>query len=132
MKLKAANTSRRNFITLFTWMQSQIPYEKIEDEALEVYASAMEWYEKNLGNAKYVELGDDDVKLMLAFQHEYRSTIEASNITGLSTQQIGLLLDKLMKRGLVVYQTDRRNEHQLYKLSYHGNKILLREIHGGE
>ena len=130
MKLK--NTTKKNFIQYFLWLQSQVDLSKLEElKAMDVYYSAMEWYEKNVTNAKYVELEEEDIECLLALQSKSLTIEEVSHVVGLTIPKLRQKLYKLTQRGLVISYTEDTRKHSAktyYKLSPLGSQEIFNAI----
>ena len=127
MELK--NTTKKNFVQYFLWLQSQVDLSILEKEKyMPIYFSAMEWYEKNVANAGYVELEEEDIECLLALQTKPLTGEEVSHITGFSVPMLRQKLYKLVQRGLVISyaESNRRNHLTYYKLSPLGKERLLK------
>lgn len=132
MQLK--NTPRKNAVQILNWFQSQCDFYELEENGwLEIYHSAMEWFEANLGNSGYVELEDIDIECLLAVHHNAHTIEELAGIVELSPQSLRQKMFKLVTRGLIISYLEEKpasiqNRKTYYKLSPYGNKIITNHV----
>lgn len=132
MQLK--NTPRKNAVQILNWFQSQSNFQELEENNwLEIYHSAMQWFEANLGNSNYVELEEIDIECLLALRQNSHTVEELVAVVGLSSQAIRQKMFKLVTRGFVIsYLEDKaarvENRKTYYKLSPYGYKFITNYV----
>lgn len=132
MQLK--NTPRKNAVQVLNWFQSQCDFSELEQNGwLDIYHSAMQWFEANLGNSGYVELAEIDIECLLAVRQNAHTIEELAGITQLSTQALRQKMFKLVTRGFVISYLEKKpalvqNRKTYYKLSPYGNKIITEHV----
>ena len=132
MQLK--NTPRKNAVQLLAWFQGQCDFTELEQNNwLDIYFSAMEWFEANLANSKYVELEEVDIECLLALRQKSLMLEEISAIVGLSVPALRQKMFKSVTRGFVISYLEEKPNHTkdrktYYKLSPYGNKAILKHV----
>lgn len=132
--MKLSPKPRQNAITILNWFQENVDFSILEQQGnMEIYHSAMKWFEENLANSKYVQLEDEDIECLLALRHNAKNLEELSNITAYNIASLRSRMYKLVSRGLVISYKEKKsaniqNKVTYYKLSPFGHKQLFNLI----
>lgn len=125
------SAEKQAFMQFFAYALNQVEFNQMEkDGMLDLYMTAMQFYEKNYGNGDKNRLTSADIEFLLTIQSMAKSGSEIMNELGIDAKTIANRITKSMEKGIICTFFERGTRY--YKLTDYGRTRLKEEINALE